>query len=165
MFFNQIRAKLGDRLLVISDPVLSIHAAVKIIKIKCSSSGADHPHHNGLALCIRFEDATTLLYPGDCTYEYISNVFTSQGWNWGFDYLAACHHGGNYHLSPARQDGFFIPMAQGAHNPNLFVSANGKTYGHPNQQVLDDHGLMGWNNVLKLHECVDPLINGWQIHG
>jgi hypothetical protein len=82
-----------------------------------------------------------------------------------FDYLAATHHGGAYHLPPAEPYAIYMPHAKNsALSPNLFVSANGTTHGHPNAEVLQDHASRGWNNVLKLHECIAGGNFFWSIH-
>lgn len=84
---------------------------------------------------------------GDCTY---AGVDINDRFNL-YAYIQACHHGGNYALRPAQRNINDIPLPDPAQNPTAVYSANGVTYGHPNQRFVNDHNAIGYVNHIPLY--------------
>ncbi len=109
---------------------------------KISYSADPHPHHHGLYVQVKTKKGTNILLVGDTTYEGLPREVREKGWN----VLQVCHHGGNYHLPPAKSNSEdakkYIPHA--LEEASAVYSADGFHYGHPDPDVVKDHRDKGY---------------------
>ncbi len=106
-----------------------------------------HPHHHGIYTMVKLVSGRLAFLAGDCTY---AGVDINDRFNL-YAYIQACHHGGNYALRPAQRNINDIPLPDPAQNPTAVYSANGVTYGHPNQRFVNDHNAIGYVNHIPLY--------------
>jgi len=103
-----------------------------------------HPHHQGLYVQLLTEDCDGyILLVGDTTYEGLPNTIIGRK----YDVLQVCHHGGDYHLPPAKQNRAeaqrYIPRALDNMGSAVY-SADGIYHGHPNLSTIVDHRNAGY---------------------
>lgn len=103
-----------------------------------------YPHHQGLYVQVKIKSGRNILLVGDSTYEGLPENVRTKGW----DVLQVCHHGGNYHLPPAkpsREDAKqYIPRALAS--ASAVYSADGFHYGHPDLVSVEDHQDEGYTS-------------------
>ena len=125
------------------------------------TASGKHPHHHGLYAKVKFIDLLNrenqkMLLVGDCTYSGIADIHKKD-----CSYLQACHHGGNYSLSPCNQNIAVnildIPRPKADNNYKYVIySANGVSHGHPNTNIVSRHNTAGWIRAFR----TDWAING-----
>jgi len=124
-----------------------------------------HPHHHGIYAAIRLVSGNYAILSGDCTYFGMELFYSGMDFMQrlpipGAIVLQASHHGGEHGLPPVIANDRLVSIPQFAvpHPPtvmNIFYSANGRTHGHPNQQIIAEYNNVGWAaGVNSLHNFV-----------
>lgn len=114
-----------------------------------------YPHHHGIYAVVTLASGRLAFLAGDCTYAGIdANDRVQQ-----YAYIQACHHGGNYAVSPAQRNINDIPWPNPGQNPTAVYSANGYTYGHPNPMFVNDHTAAGYTNPIPLYNWLRFIFN------
>jgi hypothetical protein len=139
----------------VTAPLVSPGSNVNIRLVKIDYSADKHPHHHGIYAKITLSSGKTVFLPGDNVYCGIDVNDRTNNKN-GWDYMSACHHGGNYAVKATR-DINDIPLPKD--KSVLVYSANGYKYGHPATAFMFDHMSRLWKGYARLDQLIGNLLS------